>query len=74
MSSRSEQIKGHVKSVAGIVTGNKNLQSQGDAQSRTAKSAAQLDAARDKAVAGLDRVQGRFDGAVQRAKSSLRHK
>jgi uncharacterized protein YjbJ (UPF0337 family) len=74
MSSRSEQIKGHVKSVAGIVTGNKKLQAEGDAQSRTSKAAAHVDDARDRTAAVLDRVKDRLGDAVDRATSSLRHK
>ena len=39
MNTQSDQVKGHAKSVAGIVTGDKDLQDKGDAQTRTADAA-----------------------------------
>lgn len=53
MNTKPDQAKGHAKSVVGIVTGNKDLQAEGDAEIRTAEAAAHLDDAKDKAKDAL---------------------
>ena len=74
MSTQSDQVKGHAKSVAGIVTGNKDLQAQGDAETRTADAAAHIDDAKDKAVEVLDSIKDKLDDAAEKAKDALRTK
>jgi len=74
MSTQSDQVKGHAKSVAGIVTGNKDLQAEGDAETRTADSAAHIDDAKDKAVEVLDSIKDKLDDAADKAKDALRTK
>lgn len=74
MSTQSDQVKGHAKSVAGIVTGNKDLQAEGDAETRTADAAAHVDDARDRAVDVLDSIKDKLDDAADRAKDALRTK
>ena len=70
MNSQSDQVKGHAKSVAGIVTGNKDLQDKGDAETRTAEAAANIDDAKDKAVDVLDSIK-EVDDAADKAKDAL---
>ena len=74
MGTESDQVKGHAKSVAGIVTGNKDLQAEGDSETRTADAAAHIDDAKDKAVEVLDHVKDKLDDAADKAKDSLHHK
>ena len=74
MSTQSDQVKGHAKSVAGIVTGNKDLQAKGDAETRTADAAAHIDDAKDKAVEVLDSIKNKLDDAADKAKDALRTK
>ncbi len=71
MNTQSDQIKGHAKSVAGIATGNKDLQAEGDAETRTAEAAAHLDDAKDKAVEVIDHVKDKIDDAADKAKASI---
>jgi uncharacterized protein YjbJ (UPF0337 family) len=73
MNTQSDQVKGHAKSVAGIVTGNKDLQSEGDSETRTAGAAAHVDDAKDKVVDMLDHVKDKLDDAADKAKDSLHH-
>jgi uncharacterized protein YjbJ (UPF0337 family) len=72
MNTQSDQVKGHVKSVAGIVTGNKELQDEGDAETRAADAAAHIDDAKDKAVEVLDHIKDKLDDAADKAKDTLR--
>lgn len=72
MSTQSDQVKGHAKSVAGIVTGNKDLEAEGDAETRTADAAAHIDDAKDKAVEVLDTIKDKLDDAADKATSALR--
>jgi uncharacterized protein YjbJ (UPF0337 family) len=74
MSNESDQVKGHAKSVAGIVTGNKDLQAEGDAETRTAEAAAHIDDAKDKAVDVLDNIKDKLDDAADKAKDALHRK
>jgi len=74
MSTQSDQVKGHATSVAGIVTGNKDLQAKGDAETRTADAAAHIDDAKDKAVEVLDSIRNKLDDAADKAKDALRTK
>jgi uncharacterized protein YjbJ (UPF0337 family) len=72
MNTQSDQVKGHAKSVVGIVTGNKDLQAQGESETRAADAAAHIDDAKDRAVEVLDHVKDKLDDAATRAKDSLR--
>lgn len=71
MNTQSDEVKGHAKSVAGIVTGNKDLQAEGDAETRTADTAAHIDDAKDKAVEVIDHIEDRLDDAADKAKDTL---
>jgi uncharacterized protein YjbJ (UPF0337 family) len=85
MNTQSDQVKGHAKSVAGIVTGNKDLQAEGDAETRAAAAAAHIDDAKDKAVEVLDHMKDKavevldhmkdkLDDAAEKAKDALHKK
>lgn len=74
MNTESDQVKGHAKSVAGIVTGNKDLKAEGDADTRTADAAAHIDDAKDKAAEVLDDIKGKVDDAADKAKDKLNEK
>ena len=71
MNTQSDEVKGHAKSVAGIVTGNKDLQAEGDAETRTADATAHIDDAKDKAVEAIDHIKDRLDDAADKAKDTL---
>ena len=74
MNTQSDEVKGHAKSVAGIVTGNKDLQAEGDAETRTAEAAAHIDDAKDKAVEVLHHTKDKLDDAANKAKDTLHQK
>lgn len=74
MNTESDQIKGHAKSVAGIVTGDKDLKAEGDADVRTADAAAHIDDAKDKATEVLDNIKDKVEDASETAKDSLHKK
>jgi uncharacterized protein YjbJ (UPF0337 family) len=71
MNSQSDQIKGHATSIAGIVTGSKDLEDKGDAETRTADTAAHIDDAKDAATEVLDHIKNKLDDAADKAKESL---
>ena len=74
MNTQSDQVKGHAKSVAGIVTGNKDMKAEGDSETRTAEAAAHIDDAKDKVEEVLDHIKDKLDDAADKAKDSLHHK
>ena len=74
MNSQSDQVKGHAKSVTGIVTGNKDLQAEGDAETRKADAAARIDDAKDKAAEVVDHIKDKVDDAADKAKDALHKK
>lgn len=74
MSTQSDQVKGHAKSVAGVVTGNKDLQAEGEAETRVADAAAHLDDAKDKASDVIDHIKDAIDDAADKTKETLHKK
>lgn len=74
MNTQSDQVKGHAKSVAGIVTGNKDLQDEGDAETRTADAAAHIDDVKDKVEAVVDHIKDKLDDVADKAKDTLHKK
>jgi uncharacterized protein YjbJ (UPF0337 family) len=71
MNTQSDQVTGHAKTVAGIVTGNKDLQDKGDAETRTADAAAHIDDAKDKVEEVVDHIKDKLDDAGDKAKDTL---
>ena len=71
MNTQSDQVKGHAKSVTGIVTGNKDLQDKGDAETRSADAAAHIDDAKDKVDEVVETVKDKLDDAADKAKDAL---
>jgi uncharacterized protein YjbJ (UPF0337 family) len=74
MNTQSDQVKGHAKSVAGIVTGNKDLQDEGDAETRTAEAAARIDDAKDKVAEVVDHIKDKLDDTADKAQDTLHKK
>ena len=73
MNTQSDQVKGHAKSVAGIVTGDKDLKAEGASETRAADAAAHVDDAKDKAAEVLDTIKDKLDDAADKVKESLHH-
>ena len=58
MSARFDKAKGQAKQAAGVLTGNKHLESDGKADRRVGDVKAKLDRAKDKVEAGIDKAKG----------------
>ncbi len=71
MNAQSDQIKGHAKSVAGIVTGDDELKARGDTETKTAETVGRIDAAKDKAGDVLDAAKDKLDDIAEAAKKSV---
>ncbi|MCU0262350.1 MAG: CsbD family protein [Candidatus Nanopelagicales bacterium] len=82
MGATSDQVKGHAKEAAGIVAGDKELQSTGRADRKAGEAQAQvdhavhtvedgLDSARTAADSGLDKAKHVIDTGFDRTKDAL---
>lgn len=71
MSGRTDRVKGRAKQAFGILTGNKDLESEGKADRRTGEAKENVDHAKDKVDEVIDKVKGKVDEAADRAKDGL---
>jgi uncharacterized protein YjbJ (UPF0337 family) len=55
MSAKSDQVKGHVKEAAGVVSGDKDLESEGKTDRRTGEAEEKIDHAKDKVEEVVDK-------------------
>jgi uncharacterized protein YjbJ (UPF0337 family) len=74
MNTKSDQVEGHAKSAVGIVTGNKDLQNEGDSETRKGDMEAHVDHAKDKAADVVDSAKDKLDDVVDKTKDALHHK
>jgi uncharacterized protein YjbJ (UPF0337 family) len=57
MSAKSDQVKGHVKEAAGVVSGDKDLESEGKTDRRTGEAEEKIDHAKDKVEEVVDKAK-----------------
>lgn len=74
MSGQSDQVKGHLKETAGIVTGDKELQAEGKTDRQTGEAEEQLEQAKDKVEELVDSAKDKVDEAADKVKDALHHK
>ncbi len=74
MSGKSDQVKGEVKEVAGVVTGDSDLESEGKADRRAGEAKEKLEHAKDKVKDVIDEVEGKVEDVVDKAKGALHRK
>ena len=74
MGSKSDQVKGHAKEAAGILTGDKNLQSKGKAGRRSGEAEAKIDRAKGKVEEVIDKAEEKVEGVMEKAKDMLHRK
>jgi uncharacterized protein YjbJ (UPF0337 family) len=74
MSAKSDQIKGHGKEAAGILTGDKDLESEGKDDRHAAEAEEKIDHARDKVDEVLDKAVGKAEEAVDRTRNAMHRK
>ena len=71
MTAKSDQVKGKAKQVTGIVTGDKNLEAEGNADRLSGETAERIDNAKGKAHEVIDTVEEFVDGAFDKAKDAV---
>jgi uncharacterized protein YjbJ (UPF0337 family) len=74
MSAKSDQAKGHVKEAAGVLTGDKDLQSEGKKDRRTAEAEEKIDHAKDKVDEAIDSTKDKVEEIVDKTKDALPRK
>jgi uncharacterized protein YjbJ (UPF0337 family) len=57
MSAKSDQVKGHVKEAAGLLIGDKDLESQGKSDRRIGEAEEKIDQAKDKVEQGAGKIR-----------------
>ena len=57
MSAKSEQVKGHVKEAAGVLSGDKDLESEGKTDRRTGEAEEKIDHAKDRVEEVVDKTK-----------------
>jgi uncharacterized protein YjbJ (UPF0337 family) len=70
MSGKSEQVKGRAEEAAGILTGNKDLESEGKTDRRTGEANEKVDQAKEKVDEVIDKATAKVEQAADRAKDS----
>jgi uncharacterized protein YjbJ (UPF0337 family) len=68
MTAKSEQVKGKAKQVAGIVTGDKDLEAEGNTDRLSGETTEKMDNAATKVHEVIDSVEEFVDGAFDKAK------
>jgi uncharacterized protein YjbJ (UPF0337 family) len=74
MSGQSDQVKGHLKETAGIVTGDKDLQAEGNADQRTGETKEKIDHAKEKVEEVVDKTMEKVEEAVDKTKDAVHRK
>jgi uncharacterized protein YjbJ (UPF0337 family) len=74
MSGQSDQVKGHLKETAGIVTGDKDLQAEGKADQRTGETKEKIDHAKDKVEEVVDKTKDKIEEVVDKTKDAVQRK
>jgi uncharacterized protein YjbJ (UPF0337 family) len=74
MSAKSEQVKGHAKEAAGVLTGDKDLESEGKTDRRAGEAEEKIDHAKDKVEEAIDKAKGNAEEAVDKVKDAIHRK
>jgi uncharacterized protein YjbJ (UPF0337 family) len=74
MSAKSDQVKGHAKEVAGILSGDKDLEAEGKTDRQTGEAQEKIDQVKDKVVHALDQVKDKIDAVLDKAKDAVQRK
>jgi len=72
MGAQSEQIKGHAKEAAGIITRNERLRAQGRADRLAGEAKETADDARRLIEGGLDKAQQALNSVFEKARNAVR--
>jgi uncharacterized protein YjbJ (UPF0337 family) len=71
MGATSDKVQGQAKEVAGIVTGDKDLEAEGKTDRQTGEAEEKLDKVKDKVADVVDEVKDKADEVVDKVKDTL---
>jgi uncharacterized protein YjbJ (UPF0337 family) len=74
MSAESDQVKGKFKQVAGIVTGDTDLESEGKADRRAGEAKEKIETAKDKIEEVIETAKDKIEEVIDKAKDALHRK
>jgi uncharacterized protein YjbJ (UPF0337 family) len=74
MSANSDQLKGRAKEAAGVLTGDKDLESEGKSDRRTGEAGEKIDHAKDKVDKTIDHAKDKVDKMIDKTKDALHRK
>ena len=74
MSAKSDQVKGQVKQAAGVLTGDKDLESEGKTDRRTGEAEEEVDDAKGKVDEVIDVTKDKAEEVRDKANDALHRK
>jgi uncharacterized protein YjbJ (UPF0337 family) len=74
MSAKSDQVKGQVKEAAGVLTGDKDLKSEGKSDRRKGEAEEKIDQAKDKVEEVVDSTKDKVEEVADKARDALHPK
>ena len=70
MSGKTDRVQGQVKEAAGVLTGDKDLESEGKADRRAGETKEKLDHAKDKIKDVVDNAEAKVEDVIDKAKDA----
>lgn len=74
MGAQSDQVKGKVEEAAGVLTGNKDLESEGKADRHAGETKEKVDHAKGKVEEVIDKAEGKIEEVIDKTKNALHRK
>jgi uncharacterized protein YjbJ (UPF0337 family) len=74
MSAKSDQVKGHVKEAVGVLSGDKDLESEGKTDRRTGEAEEKIDHAKDKVEDVTDVTKDKIEEIADKTSDALHRK
>ncbi|MGO9198456.1 MAG: CsbD family protein [Acidimicrobiales bacterium] len=74
MGAKTDQVKGQAKQVAGILTRDKDLESEGKADRHAGEAKEKVGHAKDKVEEVVDRTQDKVEEVIDKTKAALARK
>jgi uncharacterized protein YjbJ (UPF0337 family) len=71
MGATSDKVQGQAKEVAGIVTGDKDLEAQGKADRQTGEAEEKVDEVKDRVEGFVDSVKDKVEDLADKAKDTV---
>lgn len=71
MSAKSDQVKGQVKEAAGVLAGDKDLESEGKKDRRTGEVEEKIDHVKDKVEEAIDATKDKVERAFDKTRDAL---